>query len=69
MGADSDGLCALLRSGGHSVLTTGIRHPPPRLNDLPHAAKIEVLDLYGGLGGGKKRPPCVREVGTCRSTT
>lgn len=56
MGADSDGLCALLRLGGHSVSTTGLRHPPPRMSDLTDDARTEVLDLYRRLGGQYETP-------------
>lgn len=56
MGADSDGLCALLRLGGHSVSTTGIRHQPPRMSDLADDARTEVLDLYRRLGGQHEAP-------------
>lgn len=69
MGADSDGLCALLRLGGHSVWTTGIRHQPPRMSDLADDARTEVLDLYRRLGGSMKHQPCVRALGIGKSMT
>jgi len=56
MGADSDGLCALLRLGAHSVSTTGIPHPPPRMIDLADDGRAEVLDLYRQLGGQHETP-------------
>jgi hypothetical protein len=56
MGADSDGLCALLRLGGHSVSITGILQPPPRMSDLADSAQAEVLDLYRRLGGRHETP-------------
>jgi hypothetical protein len=59
MGQDVDGFCAILRDAGHTVLTTGIATPPPRVVDLPKDAAAEVAGLYRELGG-RKEPGSLR---------
>jgi hypothetical protein len=56
MGQDLDGLCAILRDAGHAVLSKQLPISPPRLQDLPHAAKEEVMGVYRALGGLQDAP-------------
>jgi hypothetical protein len=54
MGQDVNGFCAILREAGHTVLTTGIVTPRPRVDDLPEDAAAEGVGLYRELGGCKE---------------
>jgi hypothetical protein len=56
MGKDVQGLCAILRAGGHHVSTASIPVPPPRLTDLDDPAREETLRLYRAFGGTQREP-------------
>ena len=56
MGQDVDGFCAILRDAGHSVVTTSIVTPTPRLDTLFDDVAKQVLDVYRKLGGRQASP-------------